>query len=118
MNTAIPAVELGQSVSWIRLELVPLPESDLMEKVLFWNPDTEELLGEGVEEVLGFVEDARQAGHISGSMLSHFEITRPLSKPSELAAILAQHFWVIPEPVKQPGLVVSEDENAVSSIKH
>lgn len=102
---------LTEALEWIRLELLPLPESEWTEKLLYWNPTTQELLGEGAEAVLEMVDKALQDGGISGAHLTQFEITNPLSQPSELAAILVQHFWVIPQPVKLPGLVVDGDEN-------
>ncbi|KUJ74736.1 hypothetical protein AVO42_04925 [Thiomicrospira sp. XS5] len=108
-----PSDELNttsEPLHWIRLELVPLPDSNHSEKTLFWNPSTESLLGDGADEVLSLVEEATQAGHLNGATLSHFEITQPLSKPSELAAILTQHYWVVPEPVKEPGLANTETE--------
>lgn len=104
--------------TWIRLELIPLPDSPLQARLVYWNPDTSELLGDGVDDILAMVAQAQQAGHLSNRHLSHFEITQPLQKPSELAAILAQHFWVVPEPVEQPGLVVSDSKTALSDTKH
>lgn len=108
-----PSDELNTSSEpfhWIRLDLVPLPDSNRCEKTLFWNPSTEALLGDGADEILALVDEALQAGHLNGATMSHFEITQPLSKPSELAAILTQHYWVVPEPVKSPGLAEIEPE--------
>lgn len=88
---------------WIRLELVPLPGLDQhTKKVLYWNPDAAELIGEGSEEILKMIQSFQKKGFVNGSTLSHFEITSPLNKPSELAAILTQHYWIVPEPVAEP----------------
>lgn len=100
-------------LEWIRLELVPLLDSQVSEKLLYWNPNQGELVGEGAEEVLDWVQQAISSGNLSGSTLSQFEITDPLHKPSELAAILAQYYWVIPQPVEAPGLVNSEVKNTL-----
>lgn len=93
-------------LQWIRLELIPLAlhDTDFAEMLLWWNPETGVLQGESVEVVLRLVEEALAKRVLHGAFLNHFEITDPLHKPSELAAILAQYFWVIPEPVEAPGL--------------
>ncbi|WP_019894586.1 hypothetical protein [Hydrogenovibrio halophilus] len=90
-------------LEWIRLELHPLPGTDHVQKVIFWNPETQELVGEGAETVAELAAKAKADGHIQSPSLNHMEMTDPLSKPSELAAVLAQHYWAIPEPVAQPG---------------
>lgn len=87
---------------WIRIECLPLPYSDWSPRILFWNPVTETLQGDGVEEILQLLEDAVAKGYVCGSTFSHFEILHPLQKPSELAAVLGQHYWLIPEPVESP----------------
>lgn len=112
-NSLEQKAEPAKALQWIRLELLPLPDSEWSEKLLYWNPTSQELLGEGAEAVLELVNSALQEGHVSGFNLSQFEITNPLSQPSELAAILAKHFWVIPQPVKLPGLLVEGDENSL-----
>lgn len=101
--------DIKKPLEWIRLECIPLPDSTLKEFVVFWNPDTREILGDHADTVLTLVEEALEKGHLKGATLSHFEISDPLSKPSELAAVLAQHFWVIPQPVESPGLNSFED---------
>lgn len=102
--------ELTHSDIWIRLELIPLPalEERYSSLLLWWNPDQRLLLGEGHEQILKLVDQAMQDKALRGSQLNHFEITDPLNKPSELAAILAQHFWVIPEPVAEAGVEETE----------
>lgn len=97
---------------WIKLELIPLPGIDppLSQRVLWWNPEARHLIGEGADEVLIMIHQAAAAGVVKGAMLNHFEITDPLYKPSELAAILAQYFWVIPEPVATPEMGGQNDE--------
>lgn len=100
-------------LEWIRLELLPLPESELDAMLLYWNPLTGVLQGEGSEMVLDWITQALKQGNVSSPTLSQFEITDPLRKPSELAAILAQHFWVLPQPVEAPGLVNFEVKNTL-----
>lgn len=101
---ADPAQATGAKtpLEWIRLELHPLPGTDHTQKCLFWNPDTQEVLGEGAQTVIELAQAALSQGHLKSPSLNHMEITAPLSKPSELAAVLAQHYWVIPEPVAEP----------------
>jgi len=91
-------------LEWIRLELHPLPGTDHTQKCLFWNPETQEVLGEGAQTVIDLAQAAMSQGHLKSPSLNHMEMTAPLSKPSELAAVLAQHYWVIPEPVAEPQL--------------
>ena len=95
--------QVSSPLQWIRLECLPLPDNDSESFVVFWNPQTREVVGEAAEKVLKMVDEALQKGHLQGATLSHFEITDPLSKPSELAAVLAQYFWVVPQPVEAPG---------------
>lgn len=99
------------SFDWIRLQLIPLPESQKPEKLLYWNPNTGELLGQGVEDVKLWVEYAQHAGIISGHNGTYFEITEPMHKPTELAAILGQHYWVVPEPVETPNFFDTSASN-------
>lgn len=115
MNTSpvAPLNESSKPLDWIRLELLPLPGSTQQPLLLYWNPTAGVLQGEGSEQVLQWVDQALQQGYLSSPASSHFEITNPLYKPSELAAILAQHFWVIPQPVEAPGLVIFGAENTL-----
>lgn len=96
------SVQMNPPLEWIRMECIPLPDSPYQEMVVFWNPNTQEVIGDFADLVLKIVDQAMLDGHLKGNSLSHFEITDPLSKPSELAAVLAQFFWVIPEPVESP----------------
>lgn len=89
-------------IEWIRLECLPLPDSNVEPCVVFWNPETQEILGDAAEQILQWVEDATEKGYINSPTLSHFEIVNPLTQPSELAAILAQYYWVVPQPVLSP----------------
>jgi hypothetical protein len=104
-------------LQWIRLELIPLVshEAEFSEMLLWWNPDAGVLQGESVEVVLQLIHEALEKRVLQGALLNHFEITDPLHKPSELAAILAQYFWVIPQPVEAPGLSTSETASADAS---
>lgn len=91
-------------LDWIKLELMPLPGAQEHEaKVLWWNPEARILEGDGHEEVLALADAASKAGHLQTGSGSVIEISDPLHQPSELAAVLAQFYWVIPEPVAAPG---------------
>lgn len=91
-------------LDWIKLELMPLPGATGREaKVLWWNPEARIIEGEGHEEVLALAEAASQAGSLQTGSGGSVEITDPLHQPSELAAVLAQYYWVIPQPVAAPG---------------
>jgi len=97
--------ELDSSIAWIQLELIPLPtfENELSGLIVWWNPVLGSIVGEGSESILLLVQKAIDQGFLPASKASgmaSFEISDPLSKPSELAAILAQYFWVVPTPVK------------------
>lgn len=97
---------------WIQLELIPLAnfEDRFDTMMAWWNPD--EGLLEGADEVIWqMIEQAKQAGHIESQLGSTIEITEPLKKTTELAAILAQFFWVVPKPVKEPFEKVEENES-------
>lgn len=100
-------------LDWIKLELMPLPGATGREaKVLWWNPQARIVEGEGCDEVLALAEAAAQAGSLETGSGGLVEITDPLHQPSELAAVLAQYYWVIPQPVAAPGdLALSDAEN-------
>lgn len=100
---------MSVSLDWIRLECIPLPDSCFDSCVVFWNPEEQKILGDAAEQILQWVAEAKQKGYISMPTLTHFEIVNPLTQPSELAAILAQYYWVIPEPVSSPGENVSKE---------
>ncbi|QKI88714.1 hypothetical protein [Thiomicrorhabdus xiamenensis] len=96
-------------LEWIFLELEPLPHISGRETLqLWWNPERKELLGEGVETILTMIDQALQKGSIGGGN-SQYEITDPLAKPTELAVILAQFYWVIPQPVSEPGEIAGNE---------
>ncbi len=89
---------------WIRLELMPLPgATDWPGLVLWWNPQARALEGEGKEAILQLALAAKEKGSLQSGNGTHVEITDPLHQPSELAAVLAQYYWVIPQPVSAPG---------------
>lgn len=100
-------------LDWIKLELMPLPGATGREaKVLWWNPEARIIEGEGREEVLALAKAATQAGSLQTGSGGSVEITDPLHQPSELAAVLAQFYWVIPQPVAAPGEGVELDSEA------
>ncbi len=91
-------------LEWIKLELLPLPGAqDYQALVLWWNPQERVLEGEGKEVILDLVTSALDKGSLQTGSGAHIEVTDPLHKPSELAAVLAQYYWVIPQPVAAAG---------------
>ena len=98
-------------LEWIRLELIPLPNyaSRFKPMIFWWNPEKGCLEGE-IDVVMNIIQAAIEKGSISIVPTGSIEITQPLHKPSELAAILGQYFWVIPEPVEKP--FESESKNS------
>lgn len=91
-------------LEWIKLELLPLPGAqDYQALVLWWNPQQRLLEGEGKDVVLDLVTSALDKGSLQTGSGAHIEVTDPLHKPSELAAVLAQFYWVIPQPVAASG---------------
>ncbi|MEA3405133.1 MAG: hypothetical protein U9R28_05265 [Pseudomonadota bacterium] len=111
--------EHPQPLEWIQLELVPLPsfEQAYPERLLWWNPSEGSLIGEGADLILLMIEEAMTTKVLHSSSLNHFELTDPLKKPTELAAILGQYYWVIPLPVESPGLLSSEDSKNRSTLQ-
>ena len=85
------------SQMWIRMELVPLPTSEFLAGLMYWNPDSGEMVGDCVGQIKALIESTVLSG-LTGS-LAGVELTDPMHKPTELAAILSQHYFVIPEPV-------------------
>lgn len=81
------------SSTWIKMELVPLPTANYPELMIYWNPDSGQLLGDQVELVTDLVEQALNQG------MPGAELSDPYRKPSELAMILSQYYILIPEPV-------------------
>jgi|ACQI01.1.fsa_nt_gi hypothetical protein len=110
----------NKPLDWIQLELLPLDQTAQREKIiLWWNPQTAELLGEDADQILAIVEEHLKTGFIETS-LGTIELTEPLRKSTELAALLGQYFWVIPMPVEHayqlansPGEDSSHDESVV-----
>ena len=105
------------AIDWIQLELVPLPRFDeeLSKLVLWWNPSDRKIVGEGAEAIINIIQSALDAGSLQGSVASgmaEIELTDPFSQPSELAAILAQFFWVIPTPVRSEDVLTISSENS------
>lgn len=91
-------------LEWIRLELIPLPAAEgISAKLLWWNPEQRILQGEGKDEVIALATASLDKGYLQTGTGTHIEITDPLHQPSQLAAVLAQYYWVIPQPVNEPG---------------
>lgn len=114
-STSLQSNESNKPLDWIRLELVPLPNSTQNALLLYLNPEMGVLQGEGSDLVKTWVAEALKYGFLAGPSQEQFEITDPLRKPSELAAILAQYYWVIPEPVEATGGVIFEPETTYKS---
>ena len=89
-------------LDWIRVELIPLPGSaEAYPKLVFWwNPEKGLLEGE-VDLVKNLIDEAMSNGTVSTQSIGTVEITNPFQKPTELAAILGQFYWMIPQPVSQ-----------------
>lgn len=104
-------------IEWIEMSLVPLPDSTMQETLVYWNPTTEELVGQGAELVMQLVQEAQAAGTVQGVSQDYIEIIQPLSHPTQLAAILTQHFWVLPKPIQAPGLVDNEADSAQPTLQ-
>ncbi|MBD3822260.1 MAG: hypothetical protein IE914_08395 [Thiotrichales bacterium] len=104
---------MSDAYDWIRLECIPLPDSGFDPCIVFWNPTEQKILGDAAEQILKWIREAEEQGFISTPTLSHFEIVSPLTQPSELAAILAQYYWVIPVPVESPEQSTTNDGNPV-----
>lgn len=81
--------------NWIKMELVPLPTANYPELLVYWNPDSGQLLGEQADLLHDLVRQVMTQG-ISGA-----ELSDPYRKPSELAIILSQFYIVIPEPIAE-----------------
>lgn len=94
----------AQPFEWIRLELLPIAGQDqLAPLVVWWNPDQRLIEGQGAQQVHELAEAAKQKGSLQTGSGGHIEIMDPLHQPTELAAVLAQFYWVIPQPVSTSG---------------
>jgi hypothetical protein len=98
--------------TWIRMELVPLPTSEQPAALLYWNPDSGELVGDEVASVHQLIADTLVQG-LTGD-LARVELSDPYRKPTELAAVLSQHYLVIPEPVMDVPIFVAEASTTVN----
>jgi hypothetical protein len=94
------------------MELVPLPTSEYPAALLYWSPDSGELVGDEVASVDQLISDTLVQG-LTGD-LARVELSDPYRKPSELAAILSQHYLVIPEPVTDVSVFVTEASTTVN----
>jgi len=91
-------------LDWIRLELVPLPGTEgRAGKMVWWNPEQRIIEGEGAQEIIDLAASALANGSMQTGSGAYFEIDDPLHQPSQLAAVLAQYYWVIPQPVAESG---------------
>ncbi len=98
--------------TWIRMELVPLPTSEQPAALLYWNPDSGELVGDEVASVRQLISDTLVQG-LTGD-LARVELSDPYRKPTELAAVLSQHYLVIPEPVTDVPVFLTESSTTVN----
>ena len=91
-------------LAWIRMGLVPLPqfENEVPETVIFWNIDTGELQGPGIDWVRPLIEEAKRLGSLTSSKGEVVQIDDPLKSSTQLAMILSQRYWVSPQPVEAP----------------
>lgn len=99
----------NEPLDWIKLELIPLPGTTEREAMLlWWNPEQRILEGEGFEQVLDLIHAATERGSLQTGAGGHIEISDPLHQPTELAAVLAQFYWVVPQPVERSGQIEVE----------
>lgn len=90
---------------WIKMQLIPLPTAAYPELLIYWNAETGQFLGERVDLITQCIDMALSQG------LPGFELSDPYHKPSELAAILSQHYIVVPEPLLEtPNFIDSVSE--------
>lgn len=97
---------------WVKVELVPLPTTQRLAALFYWNPDTGEVVGDCADDIRSIVELAMRDG-LNGRM-GGVELTDPLHKPSELAAVLSQHWMMIPEPVTEVPSFVENTSRVVN----
>jgi len=83
------------ATNWIKMECVPLPTANYPELLVYWNPDSGQLLGDQVDLLHDLVSQAMNQG-INGA-----ELSDPYRKPSELAIILSQFYILIHEPIAE-----------------
>jgi hypothetical protein len=98
--------------AWVRMELVPLPTSGQPAALLYWNPDSGTLVGDQVAAIHQLIADTLTNG-LTGD-LARIELSDPYRKPTELAAILSQHYVVIPEPVTEVPVFVAETSHTIN----
>ena len=93
----------SQTPIWIYIELIPLPDkhAQMVDRVIWWNPDSGEILGDSAEEIIEIIEAQRIKGSVTNAQ-GTFEIVDPYKKSTELASILGQYYWVLPMPVSAP----------------
>jgi len=91
-------------LEWIRMQLSPLPhlESELDTVVVFWNPETGEVRGEGAEIVKSLVDTYSEKGSITTSKGEVIQLDDPYRNTAALSTILSQQYWVSPQPVEAP----------------
>ncbi|SIO01299.1 hypothetical protein SAMN05443662_1149 [Sulfurivirga caldicuralii] len=84
--------------------LTPLPqfENEIPETVVFWNIETGELQGQGVDWVRPLIEEAKRQGSLTSSKGEVVQIDDPLKSSTQLSMILSQRYWVSPQPVEAP----------------
>ena len=104
---------------WIQLELLPLPhcQDEYSRIVVWWNPDERLIVGDDSARVMKIIQEAQSKG--SSGPNESVELNDPLGKPTELAAILGKYFWVVPQPVREPGVYqLMEDSQEAKPAVH
>ena len=104
----------SKPLEWIHLELLPLPDKvgQVQECVVWWNPQTGEVLGDEADYICGIIDAQFKKGSVANTT-GTIEISDPYKKPTELASILGQFYWVVPVPVAYAyESVTSSSENA------
>ncbi len=87
-------------LEWIQLELIPLPDQihHVEECLVWWNPQTGEILGDAAETIIDIINAQLLKGSVTNTS-GTIELSDPFKKPTELASVLGQFFWVVPMPV-------------------
>lgn len=88
---------------WLELELLPLPGAEeTPAQILWWNIVDGSLVGEASEEITDLINSAKAKGELTTANGQTIQISNPFHDTTEMAAILAQFYWVAPKPVAKP----------------
>lgn len=93
----------SEALEWIHLELFPLPDQveNFNPCIVWWNPQSGEIVGEFAEKIIALIQKQLVKGSVTNS-LGTIELSDPFTKPTQLASVLGQYYWVVPVPVAKP----------------